>query len=144
MKKASRLTQHFAIFVGVSTLAPVEDEGSDGYDSRDSRQDRNPGSVDDSDSDAAAGGHPRQSPATPVGRPVATRFSPRTEKAAAATASSSSSSSSNPTRGLRYRVVATAAHEGADGFVAGGIIHKAKKARKGTLELNLSKIMDSA
>ena len=34
-------------------------------------------------------------------------------------------------------------HEGADGFVAGSVIHKAKKARKATLELNLGKMMGS-
>ena len=34
-------------------------------------------------------------------------------------------------------------HEGAYGFVAGSVIHKAKKARKATLELNLEKMMGS-
>ena len=34
-------------------------------------------------------------------------------------------------------------YEGAGGFVAGSLIHKAKKARKATLELNLEKMMAS-
>ena len=34
-------------------------------------------------------------------------------------------------------------HEVADGFVADSVIHKAKKARKATLELNLNKMMGS-
>ena len=86
-------------FVGASTLAPEDEDGSSGYDSLGSRQDRRRESSvddgDDSDDDGPAGGHRRQTPATPTARPLATRFSPRSPAAAAKLASSSSSSTSS-------------------------------------------------